>query len=125
MPRLPWPALALLGAALTLLAALITVSAPGAGPPPGPGAVVALADGDAIAWTFTAERGGLSGMRVWLARPAPAGAALALTIADAELPGLPLVRAAAPLRAAGPDGAVNLAFSPLRVAASPQAPTAT
>lgn len=123
--RTLWPALPLLGAALTLLAALATWPVSGAGLQPDEATSVALAEGEALAWTFATERGGLSGLRVWLEQPAPATGSLAVTIAAAELPDLPLVIAEAPLSAAGADGALDLTFDPLREGASPHEPTAT
>lgn len=122
--RLLWSALALLGAALTMLAASVTWPVPGAGLQPGP-AAVRIAEGDPVEWAFAAERPGLSGLRVWLAQPAPAEGALAVAIADAALPAIPLVLAEAPLSAADPDGALDLAFDPLRATSSPHVPTPT
>lgn len=117
-------ALSLVGAALVLLAAVATTLAPGAGLPPDGGAPVLLGERKEAEWTLVTEGLGLSGLRVWLAQPAPAGAALAVSVSRADLPEVALAEAIVPL-VAGASGAVDIRIPPQRAGASPAVLTAT
>lgn len=117
-----WSAAA--GALATLLAALLTVSVSGDGAPPLPGAELALDAAAPLTWSFTTEQPDLHGLRLWLARPAPAGAEVTVSIAQAALPDLPLAEATLPLSAAA-DGPVEVGFPPLRAGSSPHVLTST
>ncbi|NTU80931.1 MAG: hypothetical protein HGA45_16385 [Chloroflexales bacterium] len=110
---------------MVLLAALVTISVPGAGVPPRAGAEAALVGDTGLEWDFVTEQPGLSGLRLWLAQPAPKGAELLVRAGEAALPGIALVEAVVPLSAAGADGAVDLRFAPLRAGASPYVLTTT
>lgn len=119
-----WAVLAALGALAVVLCAMITTRAPGAGVAPGRGVQLGLAEGGALSWAFTTERGGLTGLGLWLAEPAPAGAELAVRITPADNPTVALAETVVALDGAG-DGGVEAGFAPIWVRASPHDPTVT
>jgi hypothetical protein len=117
-----WPLLAVAGAVVVALLAMVSVRSPGAGLPPEPGAEIALADGDVVRWGLTTERAGLAALRLWPARGAPAGAELVVTIAPANNPTVTLAEAVVPLDGVGES--VEARFAPVWLRASPHDPGA-
>jgi hypothetical protein len=120
-----WAALALGGAVAVLLLAMVSVRAPGAGAAPAPGSALPLSQSAPIVWSFTTERAGLAGLRVWLAEPPPPEATLRLTLSPVDNPGQELVVAEAPLASASAEGAFEARFEPVWAGSSPYTPTLT
>jgi len=124
-PRIWWLTAVVVGAALVLLAATLTVDVSGIGLPPDNGPPVFLTEGAVVAWVFPAERPGLSGFRLWLDQPTVAEAELVAKVSHADLPAITLVETVVPLVAVEAHQTVDLRFVPLWMMESPPALTTT
>jgi hypothetical protein len=111
--------------ALVLLAAVLTTTRSGVGVAPAPGQTVVLTAASPAEWSLSTEHPRLSRLRVWVAQPAPVVGRLTVALSDVALPSFALARAEAHLSAAGPDGALDLSFDPLRAGLSPHVTTTT
>lgn len=111
--------IALLGASIVLSLASVTDQVAGSGLPADEGAQLVLPPGGMAEWHFVTETRGLSGIRIWLDRPAPVGAELEVVVGERQLSGLAFEEHIVSLNTVKPEGTIDLSFPPLRASSSP------
>lgn len=120
-----WVAVALAGALAVLLLATVNVHEPGSGLAPYAGSTLTLPTGSKQEWTYTTERPGLTGVRLWLAGPTRNEASLEVSVLPANNPTVVLTSVKIPLVATSSEGAIEAYFDPVIIQDSPHTPTAT